>query len=91
MLEVFWTSSALRDRLKIFRYIAEDNPKAAQKIDLLIEEKVKFLLDFPLAAKQSLIPNVYELVIHKNYKIIYDLNATQLRILAVVHSAQKIP
>lgn len=91
MLEVFWTSSALRDRLKIFRYIAEDNPKAAQKIDLLIEEKVKFLLDFPLAAKQSLIPNVYELVIHKNYKIIYDLNATQLRILAVVHSAQKRP
>ncbi len=45
---IFWEEASLNDREKIFEFLYDFNPAAAEKTDELIETKVENLLEQPL-------------------------------------------
>jgi len=92
MMELIWTPQAVRDREDIYDYIIEENnPLAALALDELIAEKTAVLLDFPRKGRGGRVPNTFELVVHNNYMVVYDIVQTQVRILSVVHTARQWP
>ncbi|EKA4523224.1 type II toxin-antitoxin system RelE/ParE family toxin, partial [Vibrio cholerae] len=49
---IFWEEASLNDREKIFEFLYDFNPAAAEKTDELIEAKVENLLEQPLMGVQ---------------------------------------
>ena len=45
---IYWEEEALNDREKIFEFLYQFNPVAAEKTDEIIEDKVENLLEQPL-------------------------------------------
>lgn len=89
---IVWEKSSLDDREIIFEFLYEFNPLAAEKTDLLIEEKVDNLLHQPLMGVQRegilgrllIIPEISMII---SYFIAEDI----IHILRVLHQKQKFP
>jgi len=90
-VRLFWTPEALDDRRAICDYIEADNPRAALTLDELFSEKVRHLMDHPGLGPIGRITGTRELVIHKNYILIYDTTVELVRILRVLHAARQWP
>jgi len=86
-VKVVWTGPAVADRSAIREYIARDDPGAAVALDELISERCNMLLDQPNLGKKGRVEGTRELVIHKNYILVYDLSGDSVRILRVLHTA----
>jgi len=54
-VKVRWTVAANQDRAEIIDYIAEENPRAALKMDELFSEAAAKLADFPMLGLVSAI------------------------------------
>jgi len=91
MIELLWTSEAVRDRESIYDYIEEDNPLAALALDGLIAEKTAMLQNFPRMGRSGRIEGTFELVVHNSYTVVYEIVGRQVRILNVVHTARQWP
>jgi len=82
----------LNDREKIFEFLYDFNPDAAEKTDEIIEAKVENLIDQPLMGVQPdgirgrllIIPEVSMIVS-------YFVDGSTIRILRVLHQKQKFP
>lgn len=90
-MRLFWTPEALDDRSAIYDYIEADNPRAALALDELFSEKVRHLIDHPGLGRIGRITGTRELVVHKNYILIYDTRVEQVRVLRVLHAARQWP
>jgi len=90
-VRLFWTPEALDDRRAIYDYIEADNPRAALMLDELFSEKVRHLIDHPGLGRAGRITGTRELVVHKNYILIYDTTVEQVRVLRVLHAARQWP
>jgi len=90
-VKLTWTSRANADRRDIRHYIAEDNPAAALRLDALFEHRAASLLDHPQLGRPGRMPGTRELLAHRHYLLIYDLNDEQVRILRVLHTARQWP
>ncbi|WP_373754153.1 type II toxin-antitoxin system RelE/ParE family toxin [Neisseria weixii] len=90
-MQINWTTKALNDAENIINYIAEENPIAALETDDLIRKAVTILETMPLAGRYGNLPNTRELVIHRNYFIIYEILPDCVRILGVKHTRQQYP
>ncbi len=90
-MRLFWTPEALDDRRAIYAHIEADNPTAALMLDELISEKVLYLLDHPGLGRIGRITGTRELMVHKNYVLIYDTIFDQIRVLRVLHTARQWP
>jgi len=90
-VRLFWTPEALDDRRAIYDYIEADNPLAALNLDELFSEKVRNLIDHPGLGRIGRVTGTRELVVHKNYILIYDTTADSVRVLRVLHAAMKWP
>ena len=64
---------------------------AALALDELISKKLAQLVDHPELGRSGRLLGTRELVIHKNYVVIYDLAETEVRILRVLHSTRQWP
>jgi addiction module RelE/StbE family toxin len=91
MMQLFWTPEAVQDRDAIYDYIEADNPTAALSLDELFSDKAKYLIDHPGLGRQGRVPESRELVVHRNYILIYDVVADSVRILRVIHVALQWP
>jgi addiction module RelE/StbE family toxin len=91
MMQLFWTPEAVQDRDAIYDYIEADNPTAALSLDELFSDKAKYLIDHPGLGRQGRVPESRELVVHRNYILIYDVAADSVRILRVIHVALQWP
>jgi toxin ParE1/3/4 len=91
MMELVWTPEAVRDREDIYDYIEEDNPLAALALDDLIAERTAVLQDFPRMGRDGRVSDTFELVVHNNYMVVYEVVETQVRILDIVHTARQWP
>ena len=93
MEKVIWTDRALADLGVILRYVARDNPEAAQRLGQNILEVTNLLSSFPKmgriypksSRKSRCMP-------HKNYLIIYqeDENRRMIEILRILHGARNL-
>jgi addiction module RelE/StbE family toxin len=89
---ILWEEASLNDREKIFEFLCDFNPSAAEKTDELIETKVENLLDQPLMGVQRdgirgrllIIPEISMIVS-------YWVDGSKIRIMRVLHQKQKFP
>lgn len=89
---ILWEEESLNDRERIFEFIYDFNPDAAENADNLIETKVENLLDQPLMGVQRdgirgrllIVPEISMIV---SYWIEGDI----IRIMRVLHQKQKFP
>ncbi|WP_419833107.1 type II toxin-antitoxin system RelE/ParE family toxin [Endozoicomonas atrinae] len=89
---ILWEEESLNDREKIFEFLYDFNPEAAEKTDLIIEAKVENLLEQPLMGVERegirgrllIIPEVSMIVS-------YLVDGTNIRVMRVLHQKQKFP
>jgi toxin ParE1/3/4 len=87
-----WSVFARADRKAIFDYIEEDNPRAAITVDERIRTRVEGLTQFPEMGRVGRIEGTRELVISSTpYIAAYRIFGDTVRILRVLHGAQKWP
>jgi toxin ParE1/3/4 len=88
---LFWTPEAIEDRDNIYDHIEADSPAAALDLDELFEEKASLLVEHPDLGRLGRITGTRELVVHRNYILIYDVIGDLVRVLNVVHAARQWP
>ncbi len=92
MMEVIWLKEAVEDLKQIARYISRENPQAAFRIVSRIKAAADNLLDMPLAGRHGRVAGTHELVIAGSpYIVPYYIKRAEIRVLAVLHGAQKWP
>ena len=80
-MKLEWSRFALEDRVAIFDYIEEDNPRAAVAVDERIQNSLEMLVKFPEMGRNGRIEGARELVISSNpylaaYRMIGDRSAS---------------
>jgi addiction module RelE/StbE family toxin len=92
-MRVVWTDPADEDRERIVSFIAQDNPQAAVEMDDLFTTSADSLVNLSARARPGRLPNTRELVVHRNYILVYgiDEDADTIYIKAVLHSSQQWP
>ena len=89
---IFWEEESLNDREKIFEFLFDFNPNAAEKTDQIIESKVENLLEQPLMGVQRDIFRGRILIIPEVSMIVsYWIDDETIRIMRVLHQKQKFP
>lgn len=88
---VVWTPEAEQDRDDIWAYIAADNPDAAIRMDALFSDAAAQLIAHPEMGKAGQITGTHELIPHKRYRLVYEIEDNTVWILALVHTARQWP
>ncbi|RFB78669.1 type II toxin-antitoxin system RelE/ParE family toxin [Methylovirgula sp. 4M-Z18] len=86
-----WKEAARADLLAIIDYISDDNPAAAQRLKDDLEDKAALLPEHPKLYRSGRVPGTREMVVRKNYVVIYTENERVVTILRVLHGAQQWP
>ena len=91
-MKIVWSPFALSDRDGIFTHIEADNPAAAIAVDERIVAAISRLRDFPQSGRHGRLAGTRELVIVGTpYVAAYQLTDGTIRILRVLHGAQRWP
>ena len=91
-MKLAWTLTAFCDLEQIYQYIAQDKPKAALDLIAHIDSLTQQLTQFPSMGRPGRTAGTREMIVaHTPYFIVYRVRKTQIEILAVLHSAKKIP
>ncbi len=88
---VVWTPDAEQDRTDVWDYIAADNPDAAVRMDELFSDAATNLAAHPKMGSAGKIPGTRELIPHESYRLVYEIDADTVWVLALVHTARKWP
>ena len=92
MLLIEWTATARLDLLEILGYIAERNEKASERLFERIEQDLEHAAEHPYLFKSSQrLPGLREIVTHPNYIIFYQVAATSIKVVNVVHARREFP
>ncbi len=90
-MKVRWTPQAIADRLAVWEYLVERDPRAALRIDKAIDDTVSRLIDFPRSGHVGSVPGTRELHPHSSYRIVYEIVNDVVWILVIVHTARQWP
>lgn len=90
-MQVKWSEQAVSEAEGIVNYIAGHNIAAALEMDDLIRQSVLILEKMPRAGRYGRVAHTRELVIHKNYVVVYEIAEEYVLILNVKHTGQKYP
>jgi toxin ParE1/3/4 len=86
-----WREAARADLLAIVDYISDDNPEAAQRLKDEIEAKVAKLPERPKLYRPGRVAGTREMVVRRNYVVVYTEDSRAVSILRVLHAAQQWP
>ena len=91
-MEIIWRRGALRDLEEARRYIAQDNPVAADRVRGAIMTAVGRLADMPSLGRPGRVEHTRELVVAGTpYIVAYTVIRDEVMILAVIHGARRWP
>ncbi|MEK1893734.1 MAG: type II toxin-antitoxin system RelE/ParE family toxin [Rhizobium sp.] len=91
-MKVTWSAFALSDRDGIFSHIEAENVVAAIAVDQRIASTAQRLRDFPESGRPGRIAGTRELVVTGTpYIAAYQIVGETIRILRVLHGAQRCP
>ena len=92
MAEIRWTDEAAKWLKKIYNYIAEENPIAAQSVVEGIYKKVQILKTFPkVGYKYRDEPEgPIRILLYGHYRIAYIIKHESVEILGVFHGSLKM-
>ncbi len=88
---VEWRQAARVDLLAIVDYISDDNPEAAEQLKDDIEAKVAKLVEHPKLYRLGRVAGTREMVVRRNYVVVYAEDVRTVSILRVLHAAQQWP
>ncbi|WP_318466494.1 type II toxin-antitoxin system RelE/ParE family toxin [Photobacterium leiognathi] len=89
---ILWEEESLNDREKIFEFLYDFNPDAAERTDELIELKVENLLEQPLmGVKRDGIRGRLLIIPEISMIVSYWVDGSIIRIMRVLHQKQKFP
>ncbi|MFA0116010.1 type II toxin-antitoxin system RelE/ParE family toxin [Vibrio sp. 10N.261.46.E11] len=89
---ILWEEESLNDREKIFEFLYDFNPDAAEKTDEIIEAKVENLLEQPLMGVQRVgIRGRLLIVPDISMVVSYWVDGSAVRVMRVLHQKQKFP
>ncbi len=87
-----WTLTGTKTRFAQLQYISEQNPKAADDLDLELISQVRLLAEHPLIGRVGRLPGTRALVIARTpYIAIYRVKQKEVEILRILHHAQRWP
>jgi len=90
-MKIIWSPTAGTKIKEILDFISEDNPDAAISLIDQFETKVEKLKQNPESGRalpEIKNDKIREVVVHKNYGIIYEINPDSIEILTVRHFRQ---
>jgi addiction module RelE/StbE family toxin len=92
-VSLFWEVQSLKDREKLFEYLYQFNPTAAEKTDTIIVEKTNLLLEQPeLGVQREGINGRLLIIPEVSLVVSYFVDAEQnIRVMRVLHQKQKYP
>lgn len=91
-MRIFWTSAAIEDVGNITDYISQESPTTAAKLIERIQLAPEILRQFPYSGRSGRKNGTRELVITSlPYVIVYQVAGEQIRLLRVLHGAQRWP
>jgi toxin ParE1/3/4 len=91
-MAVVWRRQAEQDLQRIFDFILENNPAAAQRVAERIERRVAELQAHPRAGRRGRVAGTRELVVAGTpYIVAYRVKGRRIDILAVLHGARRWP
>jgi toxin ParE1/3/4 len=88
---VDWRQTARADLLTIVDYLSDDNPDAAQQLKDDIEAKVAKLAEHPKLYRPGRVAGTREMIVRRNYVVVYAEDPRAVSILRVLHAAQQWP
>jgi toxin ParE1/3/4 len=90
-MKVLLSDKASRDLLRIYSYIAERNPTAAEALIRRIDQKFDQLADLPFIGRQrsSLAPGLRSVLVG-NHLIFYSVGADSITIVRVIDGRMDI-
>ncbi|WP_318464832.1 type II toxin-antitoxin system RelE/ParE family toxin [Photobacterium leiognathi] len=89
---ILWEEESLNDREKIFEFLYDFNPDAAERTDELIELKVENLLEQPfMGVKRDGIRGRLLIIPEISMIVAYWVDGSVIRIMRVLHQKQKFP
>jgi addiction module RelE/StbE family toxin len=89
---IYWEEEALNDREKIFEFLYEFNPVAAEKTDEIIEAKVENLLAQPLmGVRRSGLRGRLLIIPEVTMVVSYRFDDVDIYVMRVLHQKQKFP
>lgn len=89
---ILWEEKSLDDREKIFEFLYNFNPAAAEETDDIIEAKAENLLAQPLMGVQrDGIPGRLLIIPEVSMIISYWVNGPNVHIMRVLHQKQRFP
>jgi addiction module RelE/StbE family toxin len=91
-VKVVWFPRALNDVRNIERFIEQDNPAAARRVEQRIKGVVRLLAEHPQMGRPGRVSGTREFVVSGTpYIIAYTVAEDRVIILAVIHSSRKWP
>ncbi len=90
-MRLVWRQMALKDRLRIMDHIAQDNPAAAIALDETFSDKAKRAAQNPELYKSGRYPGTKEIVVRRNYVMVYRIANDRIEIVRVLHARQQWP
>ncbi|MBI2715336.1 MAG: type II toxin-antitoxin system RelE/ParE family toxin [Rhizobiales bacterium] len=93
MAELFVTRRAEADLRSIWRYIAYDNPAAADRILLRIDERMQILRHFPeIGALRNDIRRGMRMLVEGNYLLLYEYDSRkdEVDLIAVIDGRREL-
>ena len=91
-MKLLWSAFALADRDAIFTHIEADSPRMAIAVDERIAAAARQLVDFAKSGRPGRVAGTRELVVTGTpYIAAYAVTADTVRILRVLHGAQRWP
>lgn len=91
-MQVRWLDRALRNLQEEADYIAQDDPRAAAQMVILIEDAVAMLADHPGLGRTGRVPGTRELVVADTpYLVPYRVRGQRVDILRVFHGRRRWP
>ncbi|NVD08325.1 type II toxin-antitoxin system RelE/ParE family toxin [Vibrio sp. JPW-9-11-11] len=89
---ILWEEESLNDREKIFEFLYDFNPDAADKTDEIIETKVENLLEQPrMGVQRDGIRGRLLIIPEISMIVSYWVDGSVIRIMRVLHQKQKFP
>ena len=92
-MKVRWTHTAIGHLASIYDYISQDSPRYARRMVDRITARSRQIASFPESGQivpEYQDPQIRE-VIEGSYRVIHEVAADEVRILAVIHGARLLP
>lgn len=90
-LPIVWRPAAADALDAIVGYVAQFNAAAADALYLRIDTAAMWLTHYPYLAPEGRVPGTRELVAHPNYIVVYQVTASAIEILTVLHAREQYP